>query len=126
MVIVLSLVATIFMGCVPKNTEKAKNKLEKKGYTIETVTFTELKSMQLLFDGLEDGIICYNEAKESGVMAYLFKDEKSAKNAESDFKKFLDEYAEGWGEFIQDNFKIEVKGKWILFGNDEGINAFKK
>jgi hypothetical protein len=115
--LILTLIAAVLVACVPNNMDKAKTKLEKADYDVRTAD--DLKIYKALFDGLEDGLEAYNSKTKGEVGAFLFKDKKSAQDAESNAKKLVDYY-------YDDDFSVVVKGKWIIIGNDEGIKAFTK
>ena len=104
------------VACAPANSDKAKEKMDKAGYScvwvakdevgengeIGTLTCTKGKSLGGLIDGLGDGLT-----------ATLYD---SSKNAKAAFNSSKD--AEG-------KTNLQLVGKWVVWGSEEAIKAFK-
>ena len=106
----------VLVGCAPANSDKAKDKLDKAGYSavwtandkvgengeVGTLVATKGKTLGSLIDGLGDGIT-----------AVLYDSAKNAKKAYNDSKD-----AEG-------KSNLQLIGKWVVWGSEEAIKAFK-
>ena len=106
----------VLVGCAPANSDKAKEKLDKAGYTVVwtaasekgedgyvgTLVATKGKTLGSLIDGLGDGLT-----------AALYDSASNAKKAYNDTKD-----AEG-------KTNLQLIGKWVVWGSEEAIKAFK-
>ena len=110
LVFVFALLALV--ACAPANSDKAKAKLEKAGYTVSWVanrevgdkgevgTLTALKDVSLA-NGVD------------GLTATLYNSKKNAKAAYNDTKN-----AEG-------KTNVTLVGKWVVYGSEAAVKAFK-
>ena len=106
----------VLVGCAPANSDKAKAKLDKAGYScvwsandevgengeVGTLVATKGKTIGSLIDGLGDGLT-----------AVLYNSSSNAKKAYNDSKD-----AEG-------KTNLQLIGKWVVWGSEEAIKAFK-
>lgn len=111
----------VLVACAPANSDKAKAKMEKAGYTVTWsankevgekgevgyLTATKGSSLGGLIDGVLNGDM---------LVAALYD---SASNAKKAFNEAKD--AEGK---VPEN--AEVVGKWVIYGSAEAVKAFKK
>ena len=118
-VITLLVVAVLLVACAPANSDKAKAKMEKAGYTcawtankevsedgeVGYLTATKGSSIGGLIDGLLDG---------DGLVAVQYDTAAHAKKAFNDSKN-----AEGKTDAV-------LVGKWVISGSDAAVKAFKK
>lgn len=114
----LALVLTL-VGCAPSNSDKAKAKMEKAGFTVawtankevteegEVGYLTAVKGSGLgsMISGALDG---------NGLTATLYDTAAHAKAAYNSSKN-----AEGKTNWT-------LAGKWVFYGSDEAVKAFKK
>ena len=115
----VALFALVLVGCAPKDSDAAKAKMEKAGYTAVWSAYSEVK---------EDGSVGYlvaNKGKSIGasldglldgdnLTAVLYNSTKNAKAAFNDTKN-----AEG-----KTNYSLV--GKWVVYGGEAAVKAFKK
>lgn len=106
----------VLVGCAPANSDKAKAKMDKAGYSavwvaasekgedgyVGTLTCTKGKTLGSAIDGLGDGLT-----------ADLYDSASNAKKAFNDTKD-----AEG-------KSNRQLIGKWVVWGSEEAIKAFK-
>ena len=118
-VIVLLVCAVLLVACAPANSDKAKAKMEKAGYScawtankevgedgeVGYLSATKGQSLGGLIDGLLDG---------DGLVAALYDTSAHAKAAYNETKN-----AEGKTDAV-------LIGKWVVSGSEEAIKAFKK
>ena len=118
-VITLLVVAVLLVACAPANSDKAKAKMEKAGYTctwtankevgedgqVGYLTATKGSSIGTLIDGLLDG---------DSLVAVQYDTSAHAKAAYNDSKN-----AEGKSSAV-------LVGKWVISGSDAAVKAFKK
>ena len=108
-VFVFALLALV--ACAPKNSEKAVQKMKDAGYTVAGGAYSEEK---------EDGSIAsitatnLNNITGDSMTAVLYKTKKQAKAAFNDSKD-----AEGKSNF-------QLVGKWVVWGTESAVKAFKK
>ena len=120
-VLILAVCALLLVACAPADSDKAKAKMEKAGYTVTWsankevgekgevgyLTATKGSSLGGLIDGVLNGDM---------LVAALYD---SASNAKKAFNEAKD--AEGK---VPEN--AEVVGKWVIYGTDGAIKTFKK
>ena len=116
--VALALVLTL-VGCAPSNSDKAKAKMEKAGYSagwvankevgengeVGTLSGSKGTSIGSALDGLLDGDV---------YTATLYDSAKNAKAAYNDSKN-----AEGKTNYT-------LVGKWVVWGSEAAVKAFKK
>lgn len=110
----------VFAACAPSNTEKAKAKMEKAGYTATVTTFSKVgdngEVATVVGAKKSDGNILsqVGSALDDNYAATLYDSSKSAKAA---LEKTKD--AEGKTSAV-------LAGKWVIVGSEAAIKAFKK
>ena len=117
-VILTALFAVVALAsCAPKDSDAAKEKLDKAGYTAVWNVYDEVQ---------EDGAVGYLVATKGktlggmidglgdGLTAVLYKTAKQAKAAVAEHKD-----AEGKSNY-------QVVGKWVVSGSEDAVKAFKK
>ena len=115
LVFVLALVA--LAGCMPKDPEKAKAKLEKAGYSV-TVDGTISPKVLNAIDGINGAKSVVSASKDDEhVSAVYFESAKLAKES----YKAMKEQAANNGEKTE----AKLSGKWIYYGTEAGVKAFK-
>ena len=111
---VLTFAVAMLVACAPSNSEKAVEKMKKAGYLASATTYSEVQ---------EDGAVAsVSGTKDSlsqvlsgnGFTATLYKTAKQAKAAYNDTKD-----AEG-------KTNCTLVGKWVVWGSEEAVKAFKK
>lgn len=118
--LVLAFLFTL-VSCVPSTPEKAKEKMEKKDYTVQVVEVKDLGSM--LGDdspaGLETMVIATKGDLLNGefemLTAMYFKSSKEAKDA----------YKEAKEETQDDEYTVYVSGKIVYTGTKQAVKDFK-
>lgn len=111
-VLVVVVMATVLlMACVPSSMEKAKDKLEKAGFSVESMPI----DIQDLSEGAVDALLAIKSLGSGYLFATLFDSEASA-------KAVYDEYLADSEEFP---FIVKQSGKWLYLGDEEGIKAFE-
>ena len=118
-VITLLVCAVLLVACAPKDSDAALKKLEKAGYSaswsankevgedgqVGYLIATKGNSIGSLIDGALAG---------DGLTAVLYKTSKQAKAAFNDSKN-----AEGKTNYT-------LVGKWVIYGSEDAVKAFKK
>ena len=118
-VLILVVCAVLLVACAPADSDKAKAKMEKAGYTavwygnkevsengqVGYLSATKGSSIGSLIDGLLDG---------DSLVAVQYDTSAHAKQAFNDSKN-----AEGKTSAV-------LVGKWVVTGSDEAVKAFKK
>ena len=104
-VALVSIVALACFACVPKDVDTAKEKLEKAGYSV--------LPLGLLIPDECDGSFYATKSAES-IYALHFKTSKDA-------KQYYKENTDG-----DKNANRGVSGKWVFWGSEGAIRAFKK
>ena len=117
--VTLFVCVALLVACAPANSDKAKAKLEKAGYSVawsankevdengEVGYLTATKGQSL--GGLIDGALAGD-----GLTAVLYDSAAHAKAAYNDSKN-----AEG-------KSNLTLVGKWVVYGGEDAIKAFKK
>lgn len=118
-VLTLLVCVVLLVACAPANSDKAKAKMEKAGYTASWVANKEVgedgqvgylsatkgNSIGSLIDGVLNG---------DGLVATLYDSSANAKKAYKETQN-----AEGKTSAV-------LVGKWVVTGSDEALKAFKK
>ncbi len=94
-----------FVACAPASLEKAQEKMEAAGYTVETEEYLGIGQ-----------IYAYNEDGDvlSGALYESTSDAKSAY-----------ELAESMASAMPEGYSLKRIGKWVVTGTDAAIKAFK-
>lgn len=124
LVAVAMLLLTTLVACTPKDPEAAVKKLEKADYTVLSSTESNLVKAGLVALGIsvEDIIVAYKGDKNSSdaIMALYFKSKDDAKKQMEKVEEFAKESEEDGEEL-----KVYQSGKWLYFGSDDAVKAFK-
>ena len=100
--------AVMFIACVPSTPEKAKEKLEKKGYTVMVTEITD--AMEAISDELDGVSYVVSAMKDDDrVVVYYFEKGADARDAYKEMK----EEAEELGDEIED-YVIKKSGKVVV------------
>ena len=112
-VITLLVFVVLLVACAPKDTEAAAAKMKKAGYLAATSVASEVKEDGYVgqITGAKDSL---TEALSTAYTAELYKTAKQAKAA---YEKTQN--AEG-------KSNATLVGKWVFYGNEEALKAFKK
>ena len=108
---VLTLAVAMMVACAPANSEKAVAKMKKAGFDATSIVYSEVQ---------EDGAVASVAAQKGGLLstngltATLYKTSKQAKAAYNETKN-----AEG-------KSNCTLVGKWVVWGSEEAVKAFKK
>lgn len=109
-VIALFAIALCLVACAPKDAKAAKEKLDKAGYTA-VILYDNSGKETKEGEAIANVTAAQNILKGDGITAFLFKSAKEAKDAAgSDYK---------------DEDNVAVIGKWVVFGSEKAIKAFK-
>ena len=108
---VLTLALAMLVACAPANSEKAVAKMKKAGFDASASTYSEVQE-----DGAVAGIIAQKGGllSTNGLTGTLYKTAKQAKAAYNESKN-----AEGKSNYT-------LVGKWVIWGSEEAVKAFKK
>ena len=106
-------------ACAPKDSDAAKAKLEKAGYSVTWTAYSEVQEDGAVgklaaVKGSSTGALIGSLIDGEGLTATLYD---SAKNAKAALAETQD--AEG-------KTNAQVVGKWLVYGNEDAIKAFKK
>ena len=112
-VITLLVFAVLLVACAPKDTEAAAAKMKKAGYIATASVASEVKEDGYVgqVTGTKDSL---SEAISGAYTAELYKTAKQAKAA---YEKTQN--AEG-------KSSATLVGKWVFYGNEDALKAFKK
>ena len=125
--LVLMMLLTL-TSCVPSDSSKAEEKMEKKGYKVVVVTGTaaELAGKALGVEGLSETMVATKTAKDEDgkdtieiVSAYWFEETSQAKEAFEKIEKAAKEDSES-----TDNFVCKRSGKVIYAGTKQAVKDF--
>ena len=125
LVLVLVILTACLVGCAPANENKAKAKLEKKGYTVEIMSGEEMNeilqqyaSMPLNFGA--KGMMSATKGVDE-IAAIWFETKEKAEN----FKSIMDFGMDAVGDQMgQIDFVYGVKGKVFYMGTEQGVKDF--
>ena len=119
--LLLVLVALLGLtACAPKDPVKAKEKLEKKEYTVVVDGNLAPAGMKLFgIDGVESVVTATKKVDDEveSVTAVLFAEKAQAKDA----MEKLQEYAKKNGT----ESEVKQAGKWLYYGTEQGMKDFK-
>ena len=112
----VALFALVLVGCAPKDSSAAKQKMEKAGYTVVATVYDEVQE-----DGSVASLACTKgntigsiiDGLGNGLTAVLYDSTKNAKAAYNSSKN-----AEGKSNYT-------LVGKWVVWGSEEAVKAFK-
>ena len=112
-VITLLVCVVLLVACAPKDTDAAVKKMKKAGYTAAASVASEVKEDGYVgtVGGTKDSL---SEALSGIYSADLYKTAKQAKAAYKETQN-----AEG-------KSNATLVGKWIFYGNEDALKAFKK
>lgn len=125
--LVLMMLLTL-TSCVPSDSSKAEEKMEKKDYKVVVVTGTaaELAGKALGVEGLSETMVATKTAKDEDgkdtieiVSAYWFEETSHAKEAFEKIEKAAKEDSES-----TDNFVCKRSGKVIYAGTKQAVKDF--
>ena len=118
--LLLVLVALLGLtACAPKDPVKAKEKLEKAGYSVKVDgTAAPLALQAFGVEGVESVVTATKKVDDNVefVKAYLFKEKAQAKQ----YAEKLAEYAKKNGE----ESEVKQAGKWLYYGTEQGMKDF--
>ena len=119
MLVLSALTCLCFVACAPKTVEKAKEKMEAAGYSVELISedvaeigLGEEAEGSIIATKTEGGLL---NLKTYILTAVLFDSTKAAK-----------EYYEQTLENSNGDTGITRSGKWVVVGNVEAIDEFMK
>lgn len=119
--LLLVLVALLGLAsCAPKDPVDAKEKLEKKEYTVVVDGNLAPAAMKLFgIDGVESVVTATKKVDDEveSVTAVLFAEKAQAKDAVAK----LQEYAKKNGT----ESEVKQAGKWLYYGTEQGMKDFK-
>ena len=125
LVLVLVILTACLVGCAPANENKAKAKLEKKGYTVEIMSGEEMNEMLLQYAGMPlnfgaKGMLSATKGVDE-IAAIWFESKEKAE----DFEGIIDLAIDAMGGQIgQIDFIYGVKGKVLYMGTEQGVKDF--
>ncbi len=110
---VLTFAVAMLVACAPSNSEKAVEKMKKAGFTAAATTYSEVQEdgAVAVVSGTKDSL---SQALSGMYTATLYKTAKQAKAAYNETKD-----AEG-------KTNCTLVGKWVVWGSEEAVKAFKK
>lgn len=115
----------VLVGCAPKDQVKAKEKLEKKEYTVAVDGTIAPAALKLLgCEGVESVLTASKQVENKdgekqtiGLTAVFFDSKDHAKSS----LKALQEYAKKNGETTD----IQQAGQWLYYGDSQAVKDFK-
>lgn len=125
LVLVLVILTACLVGCAPANENKAKAKLEKKGYTVEIMSGEEMNEMLQQYAGMPlnfgaKGMLSATKGMDE-IAAIWFESKEKAE----DFEGIIDLAIDAMGGQIgQIDFIYGVKGKVLYMGTEQGVKDF--
>lgn len=125
LVLVLVILTACLVGCAPANENKAKAKLEKKGYTVEIMSGEEMNEMLQQYAGMPlnfgaKGMLSATKGMDE-IAAIWFESKEKAEN----FKSIMDFGMDAvGGQMGQIDFIYGVKGKVFYMGTEQGVKDF--
>ena len=132
LIILILILLFVFSACTPKTMEKAKNKMEKKGYTVEAYLISEdginylnsdskngfVKIVIPMTEKVDGRLQAYkdpNDSHSDGLVALYFDNEIKAIN-------FYNEYQNEYN--IDNDYEFVRSGKWVISGTSQAIKDF--
>lgn len=125
LVLVLVILTACLVGCAPANENKAKAKLEKKGYTVEIMSGEEMNEILQQYAGMPlnfgaKGMLSATKGMDE-IAAIWFESKEKAEN----FKSIMDFGMDAvGGQMGQIDFIYGVKGKVFYMGTEQGVKDF--
>lgn len=125
LVLVLVILTACLVGCAPANENKAKAKLEKKGYTVEIMSGEEMNEMLLQYAGMPlnfgaKGMLSATKGMDE-IAAIWFESKEKAEDFEGIIDLAMDAMGSQMGEI---DFIYGVKGKVLYMGTEQGVKDF--
>ena len=125
LVLVLVILTACLVGCAPANENKAKAKLEKKGYTVEIMSGEEMNEMLQQYAGMPlnfgaKGMLSATKGMDE-IAAIWFESKEKAEDFESIINLAMDAVG---GQMGQLDFIYGVKGKVLYMGTEQGVKDF--
>ena len=125
LVLVLVILTACLVGCAPANENKAKAKLEKKGYTVEIMSGEEMNEMLLQYAGMPlnfgaKGMMSATKGMDE-IAAIWFETKEKAENFEGIMNFAMDAVG---GQMGGIDFVYGVKGKVFYMGTEQGVKDF--
>ena len=125
LVLVLVILTACLVGCAPANENKAKAKLEKKGYTVEIMSGEEMDTMLQQMTGMPirfgaKGLLEATRGQDN-IMACWFESKEKAEDFEGIINLAMDMMGSQMGGI---DFIYGVKGKVFYMGTEQGVKDF--
>lgn len=125
LVLVLVILTACLVGCAPANENKAKAKLEKKGYTVEIMSGEEMNEMLQQYAGMPlnfgaKGMMSATKGMDE-IAAIWFESKEKAEDFEGIINLAMDAMGGQMGEI---DFIYGVKGKVLYMGTEQGVKDF--
>lgn len=125
LVLVLVILTACLVGCAPANENKAKAKLEKKGYTVEIMSGEEMNEMLQQYAGMPlnfgaKGMMSATKGMDE-IAAIWFESKEKAEDFEGIINLAMDAMG---GQMGQIDFIYGVKGKVLYMGTEQGVKDF--
>ena len=125
LVLVLVILTACLVGCAPANENKAKAKLEKKGYTVEIMSGEEMNEILQQYAGMPlnfgaKGMMSATKGMDE-IAAIWFETKEKAENFKSIMDFAMDAVGGQMGEI---DFVYGVKGKVFYMGTEQGVKDF--
>lgn len=125
LVLVLVILTACLVGCAPANENKAKAKLEKKGYTVEIMSGEEMDAMLQQYAGMPlnfgaKGMMLATKGVDE-IAAIWFESKEKAEDFEGIINLAMDMMGSQMGGI---DFIYGVKGKVLYFGTEQGVKDF--
>lgn len=125
LVLVLVILTACLVGCAPANENKAKAKLEKKGYTVEIMSGEEMDTMLQQMTGMPirfgaKGLLEATKGQDN-IMACWFESKEKAEDFEGIINLAMDMMGSQMGQI---DFIYGVKGKVFYMGTEQGVKDF--
>ena len=122
LVLVLVILTACLVGCAPANENKAKAKLEKKGYTVEIMSGEEMNEMLLQYAGMPlnfgaKGMMSATKGMDE-IAAIWFETKEKAENFEGIMNFAMDAVG---GQMGGIDFVYGVKDKVFYMGTEQGV-----
>lgn len=120
LIIILTLTTLVLTACVPNKSSKAKEKMEKAGYSVLVYDAGEF-SEEPEKDGVVDGVLVFNPVIKEYLIVIYFN---SRVNAKKSYDYYLNNF-ENQFESEDLKFKTVLSGKCIYIGTPKAIEDFK-
>lgn len=125
LVLVLVILTACLVGCAPANENKAKAKLEKKGYTVEIMSGEEMNEILQQYAGMPlnfgaKGMLSATKGMDE-IAAIWFESKEKAEDFEGIINLAMDAMG---GQMGPIDFIYGVKGKVLYMGTEQGVKDF--